>query len=97
MTGTVFVELPCADCEAEPLSGEVAFFPVTLEEALNEFLSKNLCVGERDYHTTYTAFHYGEDQHLWEYSHYESYQPAEPTLPAMVILRYRPIGIRDLT
>lgn len=92
MNGTVFVELPCADCEAEPLSGEVAFFPVLLEEALSEFFANGLCIGKRDYRTTYTAFHYGEAEHLWEFSHHEAYEPVEPSLPAMVILRYRPIN-----
>jgi len=92
MNSTVFVELPCANCEAEPLSGEVAVFPVSLEDAVKEFIDKKFCVGTRDYHTTYTAFHYGEENHLWELSHYETYKPVEPSLPAMVILRYRPVG-----
>lgn len=96
MNGTVFVELPCADCESEPLNGEVAFFPLSLDQALKEFVESQLCVGGRDYHATYTAFHYGEEAYLWKFSHYEAYQPIDSSLPAVVILRYRPIGGREV-
>lgn len=61
-----------------------------LNQALDEFIKNQLQVGGRDYHATYTAFHYGEDTHLWLYSHYEGYEPTQPSAPALVILRYRP-------
>ncbi|WP_017655227.1 hypothetical protein [Fortiea contorta] len=94
MKGTVFVELPCADCEAEALSGEVAFLPTLMEEALQKFITNQLHIGTRNYKTTYTASHYGDENQIWDYSHYETYEPTDSSLPSMIILRYRPRNLQ---
>ena len=57
-----------------------------IKEAVDDF---NLRYKSR-YETTYTAGHYGEPDHEWVFSHHEIYEPKDPNLSAMVILRYKP-------
>ncbi|NDJ21233.1 hypothetical protein GS682_06185 [Nostoc sp. B(2019)] len=85
---THFVELPCNDCEAAPLSGIVLTMPLPMDEAIKRFNRGNVC--KRDFSYTYTAGCYGDENQIWDYSHHETYEPTDPTLPSMVILRYRP-------
>lgn len=87
---THFIELPCDDCEAAPLNGLVASMPLAAQDAVDSLISKNMRLGSQDLSVTYTVGCFGEDDQMWDYSHYEIYEPQSPTLPSMVILRYRP-------
>jgi hypothetical protein len=89
MNGIVFIEMPCTDCEAQPLNGEVAYYPPEWDNPIDHFLN-NMVSDSRDFNITYTAGHYGEVEHEWLFSHHEVYDPRESCLPTIVILRYRP-------
>ncbi len=39
--------------------------------------------------TTYTVGREGQEKHIWDFSHYEVYEPVDTKLPSVVILRYR--------
>jgi hypothetical protein len=89
---TIFIQLPIHDCEAAPLNG--IFFAdcssKSPQEALEKFLKNDAQVGNTSYKIVYTAGHYGEDEHLWDLSHCEIYDPHNVSQPPMVIVYYRP-------
>ncbi|AFY47094.1 hypothetical protein Nos7524_1205 [Nostoc sp. PCC 7524] len=88
---TQFVEMPCVDCEPPPLfSGTVLSMPLPAKEAVKQLLDNDMKVGNGDFNHTYTVGHYGNENQIWDYSHYEIYEPIDPNLPSMVVLRYRP-------
>ena len=83
---TTFLQVADTDSEGESLHLThvlTSFLP--LEKAIERFYSKSL----ETYRYAYTAGHYGEEAHLWEFSHHEAYHPTKTSLPALVILRYR--------
>jgi hypothetical protein len=59
---------------------------LSVDEAIANFYLLHL----DDYKETYTAGHYGEAEHEWEFSHHEIYEPQNLALPTMVVLCYRP-------
>lgn len=86
---TIFLQVACVDSDGDSLHlchVSTAFSP--LDEAIDRFYKKSLDT----YRYTYTAGHYGEEAYLWEFSHHEAYQPVEPSLPALVLLRYKPVN-----
>lgn len=86
---TIFLQVACIDSDGDPLHlCHISTAFSALDEAIECFYRESL----ETYRYTYTAGHYGEAEHLWEFSHHEAYQPVEPSLPAMVILRYRPMN-----
>ncbi len=87
---THFVELPCDDCEAAPLNGLVASMPLSVSDAVKKLVSGNMKIGSQDLSTTYSVGCYGQEDQLWDFSHYEIYEPMDLRLPSIVILRYRP-------
>jgi hypothetical protein len=90
---TVFYQAVIEDCKAETL--DMAGMTIIStdqnpQQAAEELFRKKLKSGKRDYSVTYTAGHYGEELHAWDFSHYEIYEPQDPTLPSLVMLRYKP-------
>lgn len=93
MNETVFLQVAVADSNGDSLHlTHVLTSFLSLQKAIERFYNKSLDT----YRYSYTAGHYGEIDHLWEFSHHEAYQPIDSSLPAVVILRYRPIGGREV-
>ncbi|MEA5617513.1 hypothetical protein VB711_06630 [Cronbergia sp. UHCC 0137] len=92
MSNTHFVEMACNDCEEiPPLNGGVVLtMPISMNQAVEKFLETGMCWGNGDFKHTYTAGCYGNENQIWDFSHYETYEPTNSNLPSMVILRYRP-------
>lgn len=93
MMRTVFYLAVVDDCEADTLhlAGMVAIASESeVDVAIQDLLKRNMVYGDCDYSVAYTAGHFGEANHEWEFSHYEIYEARDITLPTMVILRYRP-------
>lgn len=86
---TTFLQVASVDSEGESLHlTHVLTAMLPLNDAIARFYEKNL----ETYRYTFTSGHYGEESHIWEFSHHEAYEPVDPSLPALVILRYRPVN-----
>jgi hypothetical protein len=87
MSKTLFYALPALDSdEGEPLHlthVSTSFMPV--QEAVKSFYTRSW----QRYQQNYTAGHYGDPDYEWVLSHHEIYEPADKSLPSIVILRYR--------
>jgi hypothetical protein len=90
---TVFYQGVVEDCEADALHLAGMVVIGTDEDAcaaVQELIRCHLQRGGCNYSVAYTAGHYGDLSYQWLFSHYEIYDPRDPSLPTMVILRYRP-------
>ena len=66
----------------------MAYYPPEWKNPIEDFF-KSTELGSNNFAVTYTAGHHGEPAHEWTFSHHEIYDPRDPQLPTIVILRYR--------
>ncbi|MEH1830949.1 MAG: hypothetical protein V7L29_02410 [Nostoc sp.] len=97
--GTHFVEMPCLDTDSQAnLRSEVIIIsPLTAQEAVSKFLKNEKYIAHYELATTYTLGYEGQEKHIWDFSHYEVYEPTNNRLPSIVILRYRRRHFKEIS
>ncbi len=88
---THIVEMACLDTDSKAnlRNGAIIMCDLTAEQAVNKFLKTERHIAHYELATTYTVGHEGEEKHIWDFSHYEVYEPADTKLPSLIVLRYR--------
>ncbi|MBW4643078.1 MAG: hypothetical protein KME23_08805 [Goleter apudmare HA4340-LM2] len=89
--GTHFVQMPCIDTDSQANlhNGVILICPLSTQQSIEKYLKTERHIAHYELATTYTVGYEGQEDHIWDFSHYEAYEPANTKLPSLIVLRYR--------